>query len=332
MTMGLPELDTARDRKVFLLSLTFLSLAFALPEGYPSIPMRGVEGNMSMPLIGCGTWLYNSTTAEASVSTAFGLGYRHVDTAYGYGNQDGVGAALAKSGLARSEYFVTSKVPGGLNASDTTAALELSLTQLGLLHVDLMLLHWPAQAASCGSPAAGRQAQWLALESFAKKGKARAIGISHYCKRHLNDILAVSTLPVALNQVQYHVGMGMETTSELHDHAYMSARGIVYMAYSSLCGPCPNGGNADLLNGPLTSSIGKRYGKTGAQVALKWVVQQGIPVIPKASSAVYLKEDFELFDFELSDDDMWALGNSTSPPQTGTPPQKPDDDQDCDAP
>ena len=107
--------------------------------------------------------------------------------------------------LRRDEYFVTSKIPGGLNASATTSALEQSLAQLKLPYVDLMLLHWP------GSGAKSRQEQWVALESWAKQGKARAIGISHYCRHHLDDILKVATLPVALNQVQYHVGMVRRT-------------------------------------------------------------------------------------------------------------------------
>jgi hypothetical protein len=117
------------------------------------------------------------------------------------GNQEGVGAALARQSLSREDFFVTSKIPGGLNASATTAALDQALQQLKLRYVDLMLLHWP------GIGAKSRQEQWLALEAWAKQGKARAIGISHYCRHHLDDILSVATLPVALNQVQYHVGM-----------------------------------------------------------------------------------------------------------------------------
>ena len=136
------------------------------------------------------------------------------------------------SGLQRDEFFVTSKVPGGLNTSATTAALDASLVQLGVEQIDLMLLHWPAKDK------AGRQAQWLALEAWAKQGKARAIGVSHYCKYHLEDVLAVATLPVALNQNQYHVGMGSDTQPRLHDKAFSEAQGVLYMGYSSLCGPC----------------------------------------------------------------------------------------------
>jgi 2,5-diketo-D-gluconate reductase A len=170
--------------------------SLGLPPTYPTVPMSGIAGPMEMPMIGLGTWQYNSSVALEAVSTSFAVGYRHVDTALGYGNQEGVGAALARQNLARDEYFVTSKIPGGLNASATTAALEQSLEQLRLDYVDLMLLHWP------GSGATSRQEQWLALEAWAKQGKARAIGISHYCRHHLDSILSVATLPVALNQVQ----------------------------------------------------------------------------------------------------------------------------------
>ena len=222
-----------------------------------------------MPMIGLGTWQYNDTLAQASLATAFSMGYRHVDTAYGYENQVGVGKALAASGLPLNELFITSKVPGGLNASATTAALDASLVQLGVAQVDLMLLHWAAKTK------AARQAQWLALEAWAKQGKARAIGLSHYCKYQTQDVLEVATLPVALNQNQYHVGMGGDTQPRLHDKAFMEQSGILYEAYSSLCGPCDPPDNKALITGPLVSSIGKVHNKTGAQVALRWVVQQG---------------------------------------------------------
>jgi diketogulonate reductase-like aldo/keto reductase len=275
-------------------------------------------------MIGLGTWQYNDTLAQASLVTAFSMGYRHVDTAYGYENQVGVGKALAASGLPLNELFITSKVPGGLNASATTAALDASLVQLGVAQVDLMLLHWAAKTK------AARQAQWLALEAWAKQGKARAIGLSHYCKYQTQDVLEVATLPVALNQNQYHVGMGGDTQPRLHDKAFMEQSGILYEAYSSLCGPCDPPDNKALITGPLVSSIGKAHNKTGAQVALRWVVQQGIPVIPKASNPAYIRDDFALFDFELSDAEMAQLSAATSPAETGTP-AAPDDAQDCTA-
>lgn len=244
-----------------------------------------------------------------------------MDTAFGYENQVGVGRALKKLGLPRSEYFVTSKIPGGLNASATEATLELGMKQLSLEYVDLMLLHYPV-------PHGDRKAEWLALEKWAKKGKARAVGVSHYCKSHLDEVLSVATLPVALNQNQYHVGMGTESQSKLHDKTYSESKGVVFMAYSTLCGPCPEPDNKALITGELVTSIGKAHNKTGAQVALKWVVQQNIPVIPKAADEEYLKQDFDIFGWELTADEMAKLTASTSPPETGTP-QNPDDAQDC---
>jgi len=301
---------------------TCVWLAYAgLPKNYPSIPMKGIKGNVDMPLIGLGTWLYNDSVAEDAIVKAFEIGYRHVDTAFGYKNQVGVGKALAKAGLPREEFFVTSKIPGGLNASATKETLELGMKQLGLDYVDLMLLHYPV-------PNGDRKAEWLALENWAKGGKARAIGVSHYCKSHLDEVLSVATLPVALNQNQYHVGMGTDSQDRLHDKAYSESKGVVFMGYSSLCGPCPKPENTALIKGELVTSIGRAHNKTGAQVALKWVVQQKIPVIPKAAKEAYLKEDFDLFDFELSKEEMAKLTGATSPPETGTP-QNPDDAQDC---
>ena len=306
---------------VFALLSTSL-VTSGLPRGYPSTPVRGVNGTVDMPMIGLGTWQYNNSVAQAAVSSALTLGYRHVDTALGYKNQVGVGKALASSTLLREEFFITSKIPGGLNASATTAALELSLSQLGVKQVDLMLIHWP------GKDKATRQAQWLALETWARQGKARAIGISHYCKYHLQEVLEVATLPIALNQNQYHVGMGHDTQPRLHDKAYMEESGVLYMAYSSLCGPCPPPDNQALINGELVTSIGAGHNKSGAQVALRWVVQQGIPVIPKSSNPLHQRSNFELFDFELSDKEMEQLTAATTPAETGTP-AAPDDAQDC---
>jgi len=151
-----------------------------------------------------------------------------------------------------------------------------------------------------------------------RSASTSAIDLAHVSARNIN--------------VRYHVGMGPEPPGELHDKDYMKEKGVVYMAYSSLCGPCPDGGSAELITGELVTTIGRAHNKTGPQVALRWVVQQGIPVIPKASNKDYLVEDLDLFDFSLSADEMAKLTAADSPPQTGTPPQKPDDDQDCAVP
>jgi hypothetical protein len=163
-------------------------------------------GDIELPMAGLGTWLYNDSHAQAAVTTALALGYSHIDTAFIYGNAAGIGAALKASGRARESYFLTSKVMGG-NRTTTLTQHEETLKKLGVAYVDLLLVHFPGtftpSGAVIGSRAA-RQEQWRALEELVDSGAARAIGVSHYCKRHLQDILDIAKVPVAVNQVQYH--------------------------------------------------------------------------------------------------------------------------------
>jgi len=302
--------------------LALLPLAMGgLPSDYPTVPMNGLHGKVRMPLYGIGTWLYNNSVAKGAVEAAFKLGYRHVDTAQDYSNLVGVGQALKASGVQRNEFFVTSKVPGGLNASATTQALEQSLVQLGLESVDLMLLHFPSGMTQSGLPngPAQRQESWLALEKWAKQGKAQAIGVSHYCESHLKDIIKVKTVPIAINQVQYHVGMGSAGPLANDDKTFIQAEGILYESFSPLCGPCTPPANKELLDGELVTKIGKAHGKAGPQIALKWMVQQGIPVIPKSSNPVHIKQNMELFDFNLTADEMSQLTAATTPATAGGP-------------
>merc|ERR550532_3095333 len=297
-----------------------------LPHDYPSVPMNGTHGVIAMPLYGLGTWLYNSSVTEMAATTALAMGYRHIDTAFVYENQDGVGRALKSSGLDRKDYFVTSKIPGGLNASATTATANQCLEQLGLSYVDLMLIHFPATFDGKGGKAA-RAEEWKALEKWAKSGKARAIGVSHYCARQIKDIQEVATLPIAVNQVQYHVGMGSAGPLATDDKSFIQSQGILYQGFSSLCGPCNPPDNMELINGSLVTEIGKAHGKTGAQVALKWLVQQGIPLIPKSNNPVHQRENMELFDFQLTSAEMARLAAATKPATAAGP--NPNDSGDC---
>jgi len=314
---------------VALASALFL-ITVSAKSGSPlsGIPTIQIAPGVEMPLQGIGTWLYNSTRAEQAVFAALTLEptpYAHIDTALIYGNQDGVGRAIKASGRDRKSFFLTTKIPGGLNASATQSSLNQDLDELQVEYVDLMLVHYPCTMdAEASGGKASRQIMWKVMEQFVKDGKARAIGVSHYCQRHLEDIMEINTVPIAVNQVQFHVGMGAITTSgpnATDNKAFCDAKGITYQSFSPLCGPCQDAqGNPDrsLITGDLVKSIGAKYGKSGAQVALKWQVQQGIPVIPKTDKLDHLKDNIDLFDWTLSEADMDSLSAATSPAVAGS--------------
>jgi len=283
-----------------------------------NIPTLNIAPGVNIPLAGLGTWQYNDTVAEYASSLALRLGYTHIDTAIGYGNQVGIAKALKASSRPRDSYFITSKIPGGLPYANATAQLELSLQQLGLDYVDLMLVHYPATWGGAGGKAV-RADQWRAMEDFQKSGKAKAIGVSHYCERHIDELLETATIVPAINQVFFHVGMATQGLN-MSDMPFPtkpaeqpSYKGVAYQAFSSLCGPC---NSKELVDGELVTSIGLAHNKTGAQVSLRWVVQQGIPVLPKTDREDWMMENVGLFDFELTADEMAKLTAATSP-QTG---------------
>eukprot|EP00427_Karlodinium_veneficum_P021921 CAMPEP_0169115380 /NCGR_PEP_ID=MMETSP1015-20121227/29305_1 /TAXON_ID=342587 /ORGANISM="Karlodinium micrum, Strain CCMP2283" /LENGTH=328 /DNA_ID=CAMNT_0009177815 /DNA_START=58 /DNA_END=1044 /DNA_ORIENTATION=- len=276
------------------------------------------KGNaVLMPLAGAGTWLYNDTAAEAEVLMALKLGARLIDTANIYENQVGIGRAIKKAGVPLSDLFITTKVPGGLTTDATIAAHEQNLQQLGVDSVDLLLTHFP-----CGFPTPPattpvncskqhRQATWKGLEAMYYAGKARSIGVSHYCQKHMEDVLEIATVKPSVNQQEWHVGMGTDPVGVV---SFCKQHGISYQSFSPLCGPCSKSGRDELLFGPLVTSIGKAHNVSGAQVSLKWLVQQGSPVIPKSSVEQHLREDLDLFSFTLSDAEMAQLSALTTPP------------------
>jgi len=292
---------------------TILSFSLLLAGTIALVPTIDLEPGVAFPMVGLGTWQYNDSVAEAAVSTALKLGYTHIDTAWGYKNQVGVGKAIGQSGRTRESLFITSKVPGGLTYAEVTANLQESLDQLGLEQVDLVLTHFPATWGGDGGRQL-RQEGWRALEDWKKAGKTRAIGVSHYCRTHIDDILAINTTAVAMNQVEYHIGMGDADVNATDDIEYFRQLGITYMSFSTLCGPC---GTSELINGPVVTAIGEKYGKSGAQVSLRWAVQQGIPVVPKSGSATHQRDNLDLFSWSLTEEDMATLTAASSPPVCG---------------
>jgi len=278
-------------------------------------------------MMGLGTWQYNSTVAGAAVAAALEMGYTNVDTAFDYENQVGIGNALMSSSRKRRSYFITTKIPGGLNASTAESNFGSSLMDLQTPYVDLLLVHFPAtmDAAASGGKA-GRQALWKVMEEFYFSGRARAIGVSHYCQRHLEDIFEIASVRPMVNQVQYHVGMGAPTTdgpNATDDKTFDPKHGVTYQGFSPLCGPC---GTTELIDGKLVTDIAAKYKSgidgsaiTGAQVSLKWQVQLGVPVIPKTKEVKFLRQNMDLFSWKLGPEDMATLSAATSPAVAGGP-------------
>jgi len=302
-------------------TLSVVPVQATIPTVSLGVDVHGKE--VLKPVVGAGTWQYNDTVTYSSVCQAFAAGYTFVDTANGYGNQRGVGKAIKDCWKGkREDLFVMTKIPGGLTREETLAAHKENMEQLGLEYVDHLMTHFPADwdASPDRATPARRQEEWKALEEVYNSGAARSIGISHYCSQHIDDVLAVATVKPSVNQVEYHVG------SQDIDEVIQKCKdeGIRFMSFSPLCGPCDIKDPKDsLITGDLVSGIGAKYGKSGSQVALRWVVQQAIStdyiagVIPKSNNPKHLASNIDLFDFELSDDDMKALSAATEPAAEG---------------
>lgn len=311
-------------------SPTFLLLAAAgivLTSAGPSVRLNnGVE----MPVIAAGTWQFNNSEAQAATTAAFAAGFRHIDTAYGYcadptthqcnnhSVQKGIGAALAASGLHRSDYFITTKVPGcGFNGvsmdhcgADSLGHAQNNLDELGIDFVDLLLVHFPPQGGCDDKTCPLIREQWSALSGLIGK-KTMALGVSNFCISCFKCLLEQegTTVVPAVNQVQYHVGMGTDPEGLL---SYCASHGIVSQAYSPL-----GTGSSELINGPLVTKIGAQHNKTGVQVSLHWIWQHNVTVVTKSASPTHLEQDLDIFDWNLSEKEMRQLDESKRP--SGTP-------------
>lgn len=298
---------------------TLAGIAAASEHGL-HIPTKEIVRGVHMPMAGLGTWQYNNTVAEDAVKMALDYGCRSIDTANSYDNQEGVGKAIAAAGFnkggQRKELFLTTKVPGALGYNGTISAHEDNLKQLGLDYADLLLVHFPCNFdGKTGCDKADRQATWKGLEKMQKEGKARAIGVSHYCQQHIDDVLEIATVPIAINQQEWHVGMGPDPQGV---RSYGEKHGITFQSFSPLCGPCGDVLDKELISGDLVTSIGKKYNVTGPQVALRWLVENGSPVIAKTDKLDHLKENLDLFRFKFSAEDLKALNGAASPPSVET--------------
>jgi 2,5-diketo-D-gluconate reductase A len=257
-----------------------------------TIPSLQLNDGRSMPQIGLGTATLKDDTVAPVVVSAIQAGYRHIDTAYRYGNQRGVGKGIRDSGIGREELFVTTKLDGEFQGGDrAVAGLDECLRQLGLEYVDLLLIHWPL-------PQRGEYiSTWRTFEQLAAAGKARSIGVSNFKPAHLERLLAEATIRPVANQIQ------LSPRITRADHVdYDRAHAIATVAWS------PLGGQAGSLRSePTLATIGAKYGKSPAQVVLRWDIERGVATIPRSSSAERLAQNLDIFDFALTADEVAAI-------------------------
>lgn len=252
----------------------------------PTVPL--LHG-AAMPRLGLGTWPLDDAGAAATVAAAVGMGYRLVDTAEAYGNERGVGAGLRASGVPRDELFVTTKFNVRWHGVDLVReALEGSCERLGLDHVDLLLIHWP-------NPAENRYVQaWEGLVRLLEDGRVRAIGTSNFKPAHLDRVIAATGTAPDVNQIELSPAVTRDAA-----RAYDSAHGIVTESWSPI-----GGAGTGVLREPVVRDLADRHGRTPAQVVLRWHVQLGLVAVPKSSDPDRLRQNLEVFDFALTDEEM----------------------------
>jgi diketogulonate reductase-like aldo/keto reductase len=266
-----------------------------MPSSVPSIPTLS-RGGAAIPRLGLGTWQLRGEVCERIVAAALRIGYTHVDTAQGYGNEEAVGAGIAASGIARERLFITTKVqPHRMRDGDLQRSVEESLRRLGVSQVDLLLLHWPNPQI----PLAGTV---RALNCVKRDGRARHIGVSNFTSTLLAEVWRLTTEPLAAEQIEYHPYLDQARMREA-----LRVRGMALIAY------CPIA-LGRVIGDPVIEAIAASHGRSAAQVALRWLVQQdGVAAIPRTSRVERLSENLAVFDFDLSEAEMARMSALARP-------------------
>jgi 2,5-diketo-D-gluconate reductase A len=253
-----------------------------------SVPTIELNDGHTIPQLGFGVFQIDPGETAEAVAEALRVGYQHVDTAEMYGNEEGVGEAIRASGLDRSEVFVTSKLNNGFHEPDAARrAFDQTLQALGFDHVDLFLIHWPLPTLYDGDYVS----TWKALEKFQAEGRSRSIGVSNFQVEHLERLAGEADVVPAVNQIELHPYLlNGEVDSYGREH------GIATQAWSPIA-------QGAVLDDPVITEIAERLGRTPAQVVLRWHIERGNIVFPKSTTAARMRENFELFDFELGPGD-----------------------------
>ena len=250
---------------------------------------NGVE----IPCVGLGTWQSSNETAKLSVLAALSHGYKLIDTAAAYGNELGVGAGLKASGLKREEYFVTSKLRNANHGYEATMeAFELTIKKLGVDYLDLYLIHWPNPVQFRGIWKTAMQETWRAFEDLYKAKKIRAIGVSNFMPHHIEALMETAEIKPMVNQLKLCPGIDQPEIVK-----YCGENDIVVEAYSPF-------GTGLIFDNEVMQNLAKKYNKTIAQICLRWCLQNDFVSLPKSANPIRIKDNTDIFDFELSAEDM----------------------------
>jgi 2,5-diketo-D-gluconate reductase A len=272
-----------------------------------AIPDVTLNNGQQIPQLGFGVFLIEPQDTVAAVSTALEAGYRHIDTAEMYGNEQEVGEAIRRSGLERGEIYITSKLNNDAHEpDDARRAFDESLKALGLDYLDLFLIHWPLPTRYDGDFVS----TWRTLEEFYREGRARSIGVSNFQPHYLRRLHGESEIIPAVNQIEVNPYL---TQDELR--GFCAEHQIAVEAWSPL-------GRGNVLEDPEIATIARRAAKTPAQVVLRWHIQRGDIVFPKSVTASRIRENIDIFDFGLSADEVEAITALNRNERTGPNPDK----------
>ena len=270
-----------------------------------AIPQIVLNNGQRIPQLGFGVFLIPPAQTEAAVTRALQAGYRHIDTAEMYGNEAEVGQAIGKSGLSRGEVFVTTKLNNGAHRpDDARRAFDSSLKALGTDYVDLFLIHWPLPTRYGGDFVS----TWRTLEEFYTEGQARSIGVSNFQPHHLRRIHTEGEITPAVDQIEVNPYLTQDEVRQ-----FCAEHQIAVEAWSPL-------GRGSVLGDPTIDDIARRYGKTPAQVVLRWHIERGDIIFPKSVTAARIRENAGIFDFELAPEDVEAISALNRNQRTGPDP------------